>query len=319
MRVLASLVLLLAGLRVGAAQDLEAGIRLYERGEFQQAVDFFLPVTRAFPDSGDLRLWLAKSYLKLQKWDDAVRELERAVRINPANGMYHLWLGRAYGRKAEHVSFVSAFGWARKTLREFEIAVMVAPDNIGARFDLLEFYLEAPGIVGGGRDKAESQAREIARLSPRLGYAARARLLKKEKKWEAAAQELIRATVNFPREPESFGDLAEFQLERADYAAAAESARRGLALNRNLARARLVSAAAQAKLADNLPRAVDMLKGLAQGPLTDDDPPFQTVYYWLGQAYLAQGQKLLAREAFEKALRFDPDCAKARSGLSATR
>ena len=125
MRVLASLVLLLAGLRVGAAQDLEAGIRLYERGEFQQAVDFFLPVTRAFPDSGDLRLWLAKSYLKLQKWDDAVRELERAVRINPANGMYHLWLGRAYGRKAEHVSFVSAFGWARKTLREF------APEMFG--------------------------------------------------------------------------------------------------------------------------------------------------------------------------------------------
>jgi len=58
---------------------------------------------------------------------------------------------------------------------------------------------------------------------------------------------------------------------------------------------------------------------MSQGPLTDDDPAFEEVYYWLGQAYLAEGKKLEAREAFSAALRYDPDHDKAKSGLSQAR
>jgi len=96
------------------AQELSQAIGLYRHGQFR-------------PRGGkccgkrlrarNLQLWLGKSYLKLRRWDDAIRELEEAAKAQPSNSMVHLWLGRAYGHKASHVTFFRAPGWARKALR----------------------------------------------------------------------------------------------------------------------------------------------------------------------------------------------------------
>src|SRR5687767_360104 len=162
--------------------DLKQAMGLYERGEFQSAAELLAQQSKTAPADGEVHLWLGKCYLKAQRWDDAVRELEKAVQIQPSNSTYHLWLGRAYGQKASNASFLTALGWARKVRKEFETAVEQSADNLDARFDLMEFYLEAPALIGGGRDKAEAQAGEIARRNPRLGYTARARLFEEDKK-----------------------------------------------------------------------------------------------------------------------------------------
>ena len=59
-------------------------------------------------------------------------------------------------------AFLKAAGLAKKVRTEFERAVEFAPNNWEARTDLAEFYLEAPGIVGGGKDKARAQADLLA-------------------------------------------------------------------------------------------------------------------------------------------------------------
>jgi hypothetical protein len=42
--------------------------------------------------------------------------------------------------------------------------------NLEALADLFEYYLEAPGMVGGGIDKAESAAARIRRLNEVQGH-----------------------------------------------------------------------------------------------------------------------------------------------------
>ena len=69
------------------------------------------------------------------------------------------WLGRAYGRLAEGSSFLSALGYAKKTVRTFERAVELGLSNLEALSDVFEYYLQAPEMVGGWLDKAYSIAR----------------------------------------------------------------------------------------------------------------------------------------------------------------
>ena len=82
--------------------------------------------------------------------------------VEPNNGEYHLWLGRTYGEKADASNFLTAAGLAKKVRTEFERAVQLDPGNVMARTDLAEFYLEAPGIVGGGQGQGACPGRSCS-------------------------------------------------------------------------------------------------------------------------------------------------------------
>jgi tetratricopeptide (TPR) repeat protein len=290
-----------------AAQDLDAAVDLYNRGRFQAAREVLAELVRREPQDPERRVWLGKAWLKLRQWDDAVEELEKAASLRPQDGAVRLWLGRAYGMKAAHASIFSAFGLARKTRRAFENAAGLSPDNLDVRFDLLQYYLEAPGIVGGGKDKAEAQAREIARVSPRLGHTARAEVFKDAKAWEKARAELAQAVEKFPEDAGAYLDLAQYLLQRADYQGAAANAQAALARDGTNPSAQLCLAAARIKLRSGVPEALAALRTLADGPLADHDPPFEEVYFRLGEAHQVLGQAAEARRAFETALGFNPE------------
>lgn len=307
-----------SGVTGSVADDAEA-IQLYAHGQFRQAAEILAQKCRAAPQDSDLHFWLGKCYLKTQKVDEAVREFEKALQIRPSNSAYHLWLGRAYGQKASHAFLLSALGWARKLRKEFETAVDLSPDDMDVRFDLLEFYIEAPGIVGGGKDKAEAQVREIARRNPRLGYTARARLYEKEKKWDLARKELTQSTREYPKVADSYLDLADFLRRRGDFRGSESAAREALRLGKVSPRARLYIAVARIELLRELSDAEKGLIEILQGPLRDEDPSFAEVHYWLGQAYLQQGREDEARREFESSLQFDPEHNRAKDALSRVR
>jgi cytochrome c-type biogenesis protein CcmH/NrfG len=88
-----------------------------------------------------------------------------------------MWLGRAWGRLAESNKLL-AFGRARKAKNAFEKAVQLDPKNVDAMSDLFEYYFEAPGVVGGGLDKAEAVAKMIVALEPEHGQRLLARVTK---------------------------------------------------------------------------------------------------------------------------------------------
>lgn len=103
---------------------------------------------------------------------DAVTVGERATKAHPDDARLWLWLGRAYGRKAIEANLLARAGWAGKTREAWEKAVALDPENLDARFDLLQYYLQAPGMLGGGVDKAKAQAEAIGRIKPAHGQLA---------------------------------------------------------------------------------------------------------------------------------------------------
>src|SRR5687768_5438314 len=104
-----------------------------------------------------------------RKPDKADDEFEKAVKLEDGNAVYHFWLGRAVGDQAQDANPLRQPGLARRTKAEFERAAALAPDYIEAREGLLEYYLAAPGILGGSKDKARAEAAEIGKRNPYRG------------------------------------------------------------------------------------------------------------------------------------------------------
>jgi tetratricopeptide (TPR) repeat protein len=297
---------------------LEEAIRLYEKGEYKLAATRLSELTRSSPEDPNIRHWMGKAFIKTRQWDKAVREMEKATQIEPSNALYRLWLGRACGYEAEHTFKLFAMGKARRVIKEFEAASKLAPANIDIRFDMLEFYIQAPSMIGGGDDKAKAEALTIAKLDPKHGPIARVVLFKNDKKFDLAKKELIQATVDYPDYPAAYADLADFLLDQNDFDGALKNSQKALALKESK-HAKLIMAAARIRLGSETDEAERSLKELASGLLGDNDPSFEQVYYWLGECYLLKGDKAKARQSLQSALSYDPDYEPAKKTMSKLR
>ncbi len=126
-----------------------------------------------------------------------------------------MWLARALGRKTEKANPLRQAFMVGDVRAEFEKAVQLDPANVDARSDLMEFYMEAPGVFGGGMDKARQQAEAIARLDPAEGHSAWARIAEKEKRYDVAEREYRAALAAKPDSASYRRDLEKFLQRRA--------------------------------------------------------------------------------------------------------
>ncbi len=149
--------------------------------------------------------------------DKAVELLRQATKQDSRNAEAYLWLGRALGRKAESSNPLRAAFLVGDIKHAFERAVELAPSNDDARGDLLDFYLDAPGSMGGGMHRAEEQARAMAKYSAADGHWAAARIAEKKKDYALAEQELLLAQSSNPK-PGRWRELAQFYRRRSRWA-----------------------------------------------------------------------------------------------------
>jgi tetratricopeptide (TPR) repeat protein len=111
-----------------------------------------------------------RSY-RAEDFEAATVSFRRAVQSAPSVSDYHHWLGKAYGRMAERSSWLAALELANKTRESLERAVELNTRNVDALVSLMQFYSQAPGIVGGDPAKASELGERLYWL--RQGYEAR--------------------------------------------------------------------------------------------------------------------------------------------------
>jgi tetratricopeptide (TPR) repeat protein len=125
---------------------------------------------------------MAFAKFEYRDYDGAEPYAEKAVALDGKNADYHFMLGAIAGRKAETTGNpFSRWGLARKVKREFDTAASLDPRHVRARLALIDFHLEAPGLVGGDKKKAHEYAEEILRIDAARGWLAKARIARKEK------------------------------------------------------------------------------------------------------------------------------------------
>ncbi len=191
--VIFALLLLFAVPPTRAAVDpaaLDAARTLFnERGQSAAAQKAFEALAATNPKNPDVNFFLGQLANRRDDPVKATTYFESAVAAAPTEARHHHGLGDAYGRSAQKAGLLSRFGLAKKCVASYERAVGLEPTNLDFRQSLFEFYRQAPGIAGGGVDKATAQAEAIKQIDANRGRFAFAALYVGEKKYaEALAQ-----------------------------------------------------------------------------------------------------------------------------------
>jgi len=279
----AAVVLVVAGTVWGAGPSMDQARNLYQLTEFEQS----LGVLRSVPDNArDAAAWelIGKNYYGLADFKRATETLEKAAALDPQNSDIYLWLGRSFGRRAETSSMITAPGYASRARQHFEKAVQLNPNNLDAQSDLFEYYLEAPGFLGGGLDKASATAAQIARLNPAEGHWAQSKLAEKRKEFSSAEEQLRRAIEVAPRQIGRFIDLARLLTKQGRIQEADQSLARAEQIAPDSPKLMFARADLYIKTRRNLDVARDLLKRYLSLTLSPDDPPRSQAEKLLKQA-----------------------------------
>jgi len=302
----------------GAAQiaPLEAAQSAYDQGEFKKAIELLKSAASTYPGNGDIQLLLTKSFLETNQYDAAVSSGEKAVASNPKSSVYHRWLGEAYGGKADHSSMLSAYSWARKTQKEFETAVQLDERNFDAAQDLIEYDCTAPGLAGGGEDKAQPLIQKLMGLDPAEGHygAGVCRAVKKD--FAAADAEYAKSLESRPKSAERAYDIGDYFTQRGKADKLSAVADAGEKLAPQDPRGKYYRAVGQVLKGEKLPDAERMLREyLKAAKVRSGYPAPWEAHYWLGRLYAGQKNTSGAKDEYQTSLKLNPKYKKAQEAL----
>jgi tetratricopeptide (TPR) repeat protein len=328
---------------------------LIKAGHWKRARAEVEPLYKANPNNAEL------NYL-MSQIDDAFGDLsnartlaEKAVALKGNESRYHRQLADVYGETAETASLFAKGGWAKKFKAEADTAAALDLKSLEARFDLLEFYLQAPRLMGGGKDKAAAMAEEIGKIDPAQGYIAQARLAQDRKDTEAQESSLLRAAAAEPNDHNIFLAVAEFYLRQPqpNFPSAGNYARKAIESDPGrvdayaLLATSLASGArwndlestlaqAEAKVPDDqvpyyraavailtqanpgsqeLSRAEGYFRKYLSAEPEGGEPPLAAAHWRLGEVLEKEGRKSEAMSELHTALRLKPDLEGAKKDL----
>jgi tetratricopeptide (TPR) repeat protein len=296
------------------ALDRKSAERSLLQGRIDDSMTILKRLVAANPNDGQAYLLLCRGFYAEEHIDEAISACEKAVRANAPKSDAQDWLGRAYGIKADHAGPVEGFILARDVRAAFEAAVAADPGSSAAVGDLSEYYVEAPSVVGGGLDKADSLAdRSFARL-PQEAHRTRALVAEKRKDYATAERE-FQAAVDVANRPDALVDLGGFYQRREQLDRATDVLKRALAADR-AKDAAIVDAASILNDMRREPRLAKLaLQQYLAGNAKTDAVPAAKVHVMLGKMLADMGDDTGARIEFGKALELASNYAPAKRAL----
>jgi tetratricopeptide (TPR) repeat protein len=301
--------LLVSCLNVGA-QSLPAAKADARLGKVDAAIaDLFNT-----PKTAETHALLCSLYGSIEKRDEAIRECEAASAAAPNSSAYALDLARAYGAKADESGALTGIRMVSKVRGSFERAVQLDPNNIEALSDLGEFYVEAPGIVGGGTDKARALVTRLQPLSPARAHRLAGMIASKVKDDKTAEGELT-AEVAMAHTPEAYVDLANFYRNHKQPDRAAEQAKLAISRDTHHDSDSLDAAAILFDLKLDTKVAHDALRAYLQTPQTGV-AAYAHAHVMLGDSLRAAGDNAGAQKEYAAALALAHDYEPARKGAA---
>ncbi|MGQ0429149.1 MAG: tetratricopeptide repeat protein [Gammaproteobacteria bacterium] len=253
--------------------------------------------------------------LRAGRSEEAAEQLERAVERTPNDAEAHHLLAQAYGAQANAGGMITKMRLVGKIREHFEQAVALAPEEVRYREALLEYYVQAPSAMGGGIDKAQAQAAEIAKRDRARGLLAAGRIAELEGDTEAAFAKYRQAATERPADVRIALRLVIFlqglkrwpeAFQRLDALLAQDAAASGAWYQ--LGRTAVLSNSRHADGERAFRRYLSMPRGA-------DEPPLEAAHWRLGMLYEQMGRKADAKKEYQRALQLNPDHKESKAAL----
>ncbi|MEQ1354535.1 MAG: tetratricopeptide repeat protein, partial [Candidatus Acidiferrum sp.] len=309
------------GIAASGAQsgDLLAGRKAYEASDYEKAVQILEDAAAKNPSDGAIQLLLAKSHFELREYDAAIASAEKAVAIAPDNSLYHEWLGRSYAEKASKASWFSALGLAKKAQGEFETAIKLDAKNYSAFQALIEFDCAAPGIAGGGEDKAQPKIAQLAAMDAGEGHYAAGNCRRQKKDFSAAEVEFDKALAS-AKSADLIFDIGDYALRRNQAERLMAVADAGQKASPGDVRAKFYRAAALIVRKEKSEEAEKLLREyLKTAPMRTAYPRPTVAHEWLGRLFENENNREAALKEYETSAQLDPKNKTAQEALKRLR
>ncbi len=219
---------------------------------------------------------------------------EKAVALNGAVAKYHRQLAEVLGVQAQHAGPFQQILLARRFRKEIGAAIDLDPRDIQARRDLLEFYLLAPGIVGGDAHRAAEIAEQVGAIDAAEGFLSKARIALFQKRTAGVAALLQEGAHALPPSYRAQIELARFCLDpdHRERQAAEIAAKHALDLDRGRADTYKILAEIYAEDGEWAP--LDSILQEASQRNPDDLAP----YYYAAERLLSAGREPARAERY---------------------
>ncbi len=271
----------------------------------------------AAPVSADPRIDEIRTLVRGGDAERAEVLAKALVKAEPSNAEAHNVYGEVLSVRINQVNVFRKMGMAGDMRGAWERAVGLDPNHLDAHMSLLRYYLQAPAIAGGGRDKALAQAERIAAVDKAAGYRAKAVYWTSGEEFDKALAEYEAAAAEFP-------DDLDIHFEYGLYLQRVEDWDRAVEVHAAIAAADATRMDAEYQVGRT---AVMSGRHLEQGAAAlrrylghtpgAGGPPMAWAHTRLGQVYLHMKRKDDARVEFKRALALDPKHEEAMKRLAA--
>ena len=283
-----------------------SGVRLFEAGKFKEAKTVFEPAFKSNARDAAAAFYLGRIAMEERKNDRAADYFEAATKLDPKSSTYFLWLGRAYGREAQNANVLRQPGLAKKTKAAWERAIALDPDNLDARSDLIQYYVQAPGFLGGSTQKALEQAEEIRKRNALRGYLELGALYEREKKLADAEKAYLGAAKEKSERHVGEYRLGVFYQNTGAFDKAFELFESMIAANPSEVGALFQIGKTGAMSGQRLERATEALEAYLQTTPGRNDPSLAAAHWRLGMIHEKRQDRERAKAEYLSALRLDP-------------
>lgn len=283
-----------------------AGILLFEAGRYREAKTVLEPAFKTNGRDAAAAFYLGRIALEEKRTDRAAEYFEAATKLDPKNSTYFLWLGRAYGREAQNASVLRQPGLAKRTRAAWERAIELDPENLDARSDLIQYYVQAPGLLGGSIQKALDQAEEIRKRNALRGYLELGALYEREKKLADAEKAYLGAAKEKSERHVGEYRLGVFYQNTGAFDKAFELFESMIAANPSETGALFQIGKTGAMSGQRLERATEALDAYLQTTPGRNDPSLAAAHWRLGMVHEKRQDRQRAKSEYESALRLDP-------------
>ena len=154
----------------------------------------------------------AKQAVLSENLDRATKLIETAIKSHPEHAESYRVAGDIYIVQARSASIFSAPGLAKKALKNYQKAVETEPSNSRYRLNLMQYYLNAPSIVGGNENKAIEETKEIDKLDPTMGVVARSILYRKQDDLDSLSELFASLSSDLLEQPQVRLEFAQYLI-----------------------------------------------------------------------------------------------------------